>query len=221
MPINYKKRKESEITANNELKKLLENDDFSKDLREIVEDVEGIVPKTGIILDYQKIKFECDDNAAKIVNSMASMYLTENAIKNVPYVTNKLCVDIITLSNLLFQMDTAKQAMIKLFEEIDSGNIQPRTFEVLSQMQKSNMEISKHLNQFMITMESNYKTLREDHRNIRNDDELATTNEFEIVEPKFVDKDVPKMYQMKGPKDMLKLIQSVKTENERISKESK
>ena len=51
--------------------------------------------------------------------------LTQNTIKQ------KSVVDKITVSNLLFQMKTAEHAIIKLLEEIDNGNLHPRTFEVL------------------------------------------------------------------------------------------
>jgi hypothetical protein len=71
-------------------------------------------------------------------------------------------VDKLTVSNLLFQMKTAEHAIKKLLEEIDSGSTQARSFEVLASLQKSKMEIVKHLAAFMVTMENNYKNLKFD-----------------------------------------------------------
>ena len=74
-----------------------------------------------------------------------------------------MSIDKMTVSNLIFQMKTAEHAIIKLLEEIDAGGVRDRTFEVLSSLQKSKMEIVKHLAQFMIILENNYKNLKMDY----------------------------------------------------------
>ena len=52
----------------------------------------------------------------------------------------------------------------ELLEEIDNGGVHPRAFEVLSSLQKAKMDIVKHMAQFMVIMENNYKSLKEDYR---------------------------------------------------------
>jgi hypothetical protein len=73
-------------------------------------------------------------------------------------------------------MKTAEHAIIKLLEEIDNGNTHPRTFEVLSSLQRSKMEIVKHLAQFMVIMEQNYKNLKDDYR-VKKSEEPTTLQE--------------------------------------------
>lgn len=125
---------------------------------------EDVLPKMRAIapLDYDVVKTSADSKASDIVESVILLYLPKEFISNHEYVFQKMEVDKLTVSNLLFQMKTAEHAIKKLLEEIDGGNMQARTFEVLASLQKSKMEIVKHLAAFMVTMENNYKNLKFD-----------------------------------------------------------
>lgn len=163
-----------------ELEKLISEDNHA--IKALTAQAADILPSRAIgTLDYHNVKMECEDAADEIVNSVAGFYLEEHIISSVPYVKQKTAVDHITVSNLLFQMKTAEHAIIKLLEEIDNGNLHPRTFEVLSSLQRSKMEIVKHLAQFMIIMENNYKNLKTDYRikqseNLESDTEEVTNS---------------------------------------------
>ena len=122
--------------------------------------------KTIAPLNYDEVKGEADRKASDIVESVILMYLPADFVKEQDYVYQKMEVDKLTVSNLLFQMKTAEHAIKKLLEEIDSGSPQARHFEVLASLQKSKMEIVKHLAAFMVTMESNYKNLTYDWKNV-------------------------------------------------------
>ena len=153
-----------ELELKDELEQMIAQD--AADITAAVQQAKSILParSTSGFLDYETVKIDSDGTAKNIVDSIAEFYLNKNIITEIPYVTQKNLVDKITVSNLLFQMKTAEHAIIKLLEEIDSGNTHPRTFEVLSSLQRSKMEIVKHLAQFMVIMEQNYKNLREDYR---------------------------------------------------------
>jgi len=150
----------------------------AKDLEEIllgvqqdgIETVNGedVLPKLKAIspLDYDLVKGESDKKAADIVESVILLYLPQEFITQHDYVYQKMEVDKLTVSNLLFQMRTAEHAIKKLLEEIDNGSTHARSFEVLASLQKSKMEIVKHLAAFMVTMENNYKNLKYDWTNI-------------------------------------------------------
>jgi hypothetical protein len=163
MPRKIPQEKREQMAIRDELEKLISED--TQALRALTAQAADILPSRAIgTLDYHNVKIECEDSADEIVNSVAGFYLDEHIILNVPYVKQKTAVDHITVSNLLFQMKTAEHAIIKLLEEIDNGNLHPRTFEVLSSLQRSKMEIVKHLAQFMIIMENNYKNLKADYQ---------------------------------------------------------
>jgi hypothetical protein len=163
MPRKIDPEKKEQMLLRDELEKLISED--TQVIQSLTAQAGDILPSRAIsTLDYQNVKIECEDSADDIVNAVANFYLDEKIIESIPYVKQKTAVDHITISNLLFQMRTAEHAIIKLLEEIDNGNLHPRTFEVLSSLQRSKMEIVKHLAQFMIIMENNYKNLKNDYQ---------------------------------------------------------
>lgn len=164
MPRKDTPERKRELDLKDELERMIAQD--TADITSAVQQVRSILPtrSSAGFLDYESVKIDSDGTAKNIVDSIAEFYLNKNIVLEIPYVAQKNLVDKITVSNLLFQMKTAEHAIIKLLEEIDSGNTHPRTFEVLSSLQRSKMEIVKHLAQFMVIMEQNYKNLKEDYR---------------------------------------------------------
>jgi hypothetical protein len=149
-------------------------------------------------MDYEKVKTYADTKADNIVDSISEFYLSMGIIEEIPYVKQKSVVDKITVSNLLFQMKTAEHAIIKLLEEIDNGNLHPRTFEVLASLQRSKMEIVKHLAQFMVIMENNYKSLKEDYRIKKADEPISINAEY--------DESPKAAHQVRGTKQMIEML---------------
>jgi len=163
MPRKIPDEKKKEIQTKDELDRLLAAG--IEDLQLDIENAKNLLPgRNTAFMDYTKVKDFADTKAKDIIEAISVFYLTQEVVNNDSYIKEKCFVDKITVSNLLFQMKTAEHAIIKLLEEIDNGNMQPRSFEVLASLQKSKMEIVKHLAQFMVIMENNYKSLKEDYR---------------------------------------------------------
>jgi hypothetical protein len=164
MPRKNTPERQAEINERDELERLLNQD--TTEISKIVNVAESILPERPTIghMNYLEVKEGIDIESERIVDSIAEFYLDRKIISEISYVREKTIVDKITVSNLLFQMKTAEHAIIKLLEEIDNGNTHPRTFEVLSSLQRAKMEIVKHMAQFMVIMENNYKNLKEDYR---------------------------------------------------------
>jgi len=156
--------RKKEMELKDELERLISQD--VTQIGTLVQQAQSVLParSTSSFLNYDEVKTDSDTKSTDIVDSIAEFYLDRTIISEIPYVKQKNSVDKITVSNLLFQMKTAEHAIVKLLEEIDNGNTHPRTFEVLSSLQRSKMEIVKHLAQFMVIMEQNYKNLKEDYR---------------------------------------------------------
>lgn len=182
----------------------------AKDLEEILLGVntegiqtvsgEEVLPKLKSIspLNYDEVKTVSDQKASDIVESVILMYLPADFVKDQDYVFQKMEVDKLTVSNLLFQMKTAEHAIKKLLEEIDNGTPQARHFEVLASLQKSKMEIVKHLAAFMVTMENNYKNLNYDWKNVVEKVEEITESEEEPGES---------TTKFRGTKSLMSLVQ--------------
>lgn len=163
MPRKIPEEKKKELQTKDDLERMLAAG--IEDLQLDIENAKNLLPgRNTVFMDYIKVKDFSDTKADDIIDSISVFYLTEDVVETDPYIKEKCFVDKITISNLLFQMKTAEHAIIKLLEEIDSGNMHPRSFEVLASLQKSKMEIVKHLAQFMVIMENNYKSLKEDYR---------------------------------------------------------
>lgn len=197
----------------------------AKDLEDILlgintgtENISGeeVLPKLKAIspLNYDQVKRESDEKSTEIVESVILMYLPAEFVHQHDYVFQKMEVDKLTISNLLFQMKTAEHAIKKLLEEIDNGNLGARHFEVLSSLQKSKMEIVKHLQSFMVTMENNYKNLKFDYysNNVEKKPEL----ESETVEVKELEEDTKKF---RGTKSLMTMVQGY-VEEARKTKEN-
>jgi len=191
------------------MKKEIENlKKQAKDLEDIllgvsvsgIEAVSGeeVLPKLKAIspLNYDEVKTDSNKKASDIVESVILMYLPADFVQREDYVYQKMEVDKLTVSNLLFQMKTAEHAIKKLLEEIDSGSPQARHFEVLASLQKSKMEIVKHLATFMVTMENNYKNLNYDWKNLDKIQNIEISENTEESPSKF-----------RGTKGLMTLVQ--------------
>lgn len=195
------KRKELELK--DELERLVNSD--IQDMTNLVNEARGILPaRVTNFMDYDGVKIDSDGKADDIVDSIAEFYLDKGIIQEIPYIQQKNVVDKITVSNLLFQMKTAEHAITKLLEEIDNGNLHPRTFEVLASLQRSKMEIVKHLAQFMVIMEQNYKNLKEDYR-VKKSEEPTLIDSGESTE---YDEN-KNTFQMRGSRHLIETLREV------------
>lgn len=146
--------------------------------REIVEQifsdiVDDIIPPTDVNaefnndrigpLNYFALKEKCTNEAKELIDSMISFYLPSNMME-VSYIKSRIKDDILTISDLLFNMKTSEHAIMKLLETIDEGgNYNAKNFEQLSKLQTSKMEIVKHYEALKTILENNYKSLKRDY----------------------------------------------------------
>lgn len=119
-------------------------------------------PSTIKFTDFDKIIQECDDDALMIVTNTALFYVTIEDLRKEKRLADKITMDKMELSNLIFQSKSAKTSYVKLLEEIDAGNVHPRIFEVQSSLQKSMMEITKSKTAFIAIMENSWRNIRQE-----------------------------------------------------------
>ena len=196
--------KKREMAIKDELETML-SDGIDDNLIFDIESIKNIPAPNTTFMDYVKVKAYSDNNADHIVNSISVFYLTADIVDEIEYIKQKITVDKITLSNLLFQMKTAEHAIIKILEDIDNGNLSPRTFEVLSALQRSKMDIVKQFQHFMVVMENNYKSLKEDYR-VKKSDEPKQIEESEYSN------DPNASYQMRGTRQLIETLREVVAE---------
>jgi hypothetical protein len=96
------------------------------------------------------------------MNSLLKFYLSEELIQKNEYIQLKAKVDVMTMSQLIYQMKTAEHAITILMRSIDAGEVSPRMFEVLGGLQKTLLDIMKHQTLHMMAAEENLKKLKRD-----------------------------------------------------------
>jgi hypothetical protein len=196
--------KKREMAIKDELETML-SDGIDDNLIFDIESIKNIPAPNTTFMDYVKVKAYSDNNADHIVNSISVFYLTADIVDEIEYIKQKITVDKITLSNLLFQMKTAEHAIIKILEDIDNGNLSPRTFEVLSALQRSKMDIVKQFQHFMVVMENNYKSLKEDYR-------VKKSDEPKQIEESDYGNDPNANYQMRGTRQLIETLREAVAE---------
>ena len=127
-------------------------------------------------LDYVDVKDKSVIKGKKLMNSLLKLYLSKDIIENNEYIQLKAQVDQMTLSSLIFQMQTAEHALTTLLRTIDSGELGPRMFEVLGGLQKTMLDIMKHQTLHLHAMEEGAKKLKHDIDIYTTDKELEETN---------------------------------------------
>jgi hypothetical protein len=113
-------------------------------------------------MDYVETKVQANDQAKKLMNSLLKFYLSEELINKNEYIKLKAKTDVMTMANLVHQMQIAEHAIVILMRTIDSGEIAPRMFEVLGGLQKTMLDIMKHQTLHMMAAEEGMKKLKRD-----------------------------------------------------------
>jgi len=122
--------------------------------------------------NFNDIHKECDKQAKKLIQKVTGFILSDELIKQNPYLKNKIQVDIISLSGMLYQLSVNETMQKTLMEEVRSGATHPRMFEVFSQLSKTIGDLNKQLLQTTEAIKSTYRDIKNDIRE-KNQDMLA------------------------------------------------
>ena len=102
------------------------------------------------------------NRAEKTINSLLSFYLSEDIIAEHEYIRAKAQLDEYALSMLIRQMQNSETAITLLMETIHEGDVSPRMFEVLSDLQRTLLDIIKSQTMYLIAIEENAKKISRD-----------------------------------------------------------
>jgi hypothetical protein len=113
-------------------------------------------------VNYDDMKISSVNKSKKLMNSLLKFYLSQELIDSNEYIQAKAKLEMMTLSNLIQQMNIAERAITTLMRTIDTGEVSPRMFEVLGGLQKTMLDIMKHQTLHMMAAEENMKKLKRD-----------------------------------------------------------
>ena len=111
--------------------------------------------KTTEMMDFAGEKSTALSEAKALLDSITKFYVDLDQTES--HVEFKKKADTMNLSAMMFQLKSAQHAVTKILEEIDLGNMHPRLFEVLAQLQSQIMQMPKDYQAYLEKMEQNYK----------------------------------------------------------------
>lgn len=155
--------KEQELNLKDKLDGIILADEMLSGLS--MPDIPPIKPQRFINVD--NVKSEVEAEARSILESLSSFYNDMESLPDDNYIRHKQKIDALSISTMAFQIRTAQHAISKLIEEIDSGRLEPRLFEVLAQLQNQIMQMPKNFSTYMTQMEKNYKQLKQESEEIK------------------------------------------------------
>lgn len=144
--------------------------DILKELEKVNEDLQGKIrndpkimqsvtkPKTGFT-DFRKLLDETNQSVRPIVEAFCESYVSPENMLN-DKVQQRLNVDSIALSEILWKKAVSDVALIQIMERIDSGDDDFKMYTALSALIGSKNNIPKELLQTVMVLEKNYKELK-------------------------------------------------------------
>jgi hypothetical protein len=120
-------------------------------------------------MDFKKLHKKCDSEAKKMIKNATGFMLNDEVIKNNPYLKNKMQVDVVSLSGMLYQLKVNEMMQETLMEEVRSGATHNRNFEVFGQLSKTIGDLNKQLLQTVEAIKSTYKDIRFDVKERENE----------------------------------------------------
>ena len=111
-------------------------------------------------MDFTKEQILAMGDSKNYLDQMVNFYYGNELGGNTDHLAQKKKIDNMHLSSILLQMKTTQHAILKIMEEIEMGNMQPRMLEVLAQLQGQLVSYSKDYQNFVKSMEESYKILK-------------------------------------------------------------
>lgn len=121
-------------------------------------EMQKVIPDNGNSAKLAKAKKQ----ASKVMNNLLKFYLSEDIIEEHEYIKAKADLDEYALGMLIRQMQNSESAITTLMDTIDGGDVSPRMFEVLSDLQRTLLDIIKSQTMYMVAVEENAKKISRD-----------------------------------------------------------
>lgn len=152
--------------------KIESKDKFRDSLGDLLNDLPDEVPGLEDSPQLPRIKSEntqlvlsekAKAKAKRVMKSLLSFYLSEEIIDEHEYIKAKSELDEYALSMLIRQMQNSESAISTLMDTIiNEGDTSPRMFEVLSDLQRTLLDIIKSQTMYMVAIEENAKKMSRD-----------------------------------------------------------
>ena len=146
-------------------------DKFRDSIGDLLSELPDEVPGLSETPELPKVRVESTQGVAltrakgkakKVMSSLLKFYLSEEIIAEHEYIQAKSQLDEYALGMLIRQMENSEIAISTLMDTINEGDVSPRMFEVLSDLQRTLLDIIKSQTMYMVAIEENAKKISRD-----------------------------------------------------------
>jgi len=185
-------------------------EDFkNSSLGDLLDDLPDAVPGVDETPELHKVRVDNSsakrieqnrEKASKTIDKMLKFYLKEDIIDRNEYVKAKAEIDKMSLSMLLTQMENSEKAITSLMDQIGEGDVAPRLYEVLSELQRTQLDIIKTQTMYIVAVEENVKKVAREIEIYEMQKELEEDHEGENTEGKSL--------RARGARELMQAVQS-------------
>ena len=108
------------------------------------------------------------------MTSLLKLYLSDGFISKSEYVQAKVNLDSMTLGKIMNQMEVSERAISLLMENIEMGDINPKLFDALGNLQRTFIDLVKTQTNYVATAEEDYRKIALEKDNMEVEDTTAT-----------------------------------------------
>lgn len=147
-----------------ELEKMINNSSEKIGKELTPKDAPELAMEPAFTIDFEQLQRDCEKRAKKMIHNATGFMFSDEVVKDNSYLKNKMQVDIISLAGMLYQLSVNETMQKALMEEVRSGAMHPRMFEVFGQLSKTIGDLNKQLLQTVEAIKITYRDLKQDIR---------------------------------------------------------
>lgn len=135
------------------------------------------------------------EKAEKVMTTLLKLYLSDGFISKSEYVQAKVNLDSMTLGKIMNQMEVSERAISLLMENIEMGDINPKLFDAVGNLQRTFIELVKTQTNYVINAEEEYRKIALEKDSMNNVEDTTAT-------------EVSAGYKSSSQKDLMRMIRN-------------
>ena len=141
-----------------------------------------------------KVLVKAKEKAENVMTALLKLYLSDGFISKSEYVQAKVNLDSMTLGKIMNQMEVSERAISLLMENIEMGDINPKLFDALGNLQRTFIDLVKTQTNYVATAEEDYRKIALEKDSMEVEDTTAT--------------EVSNSYKSSSQKDLMRMIRT-------------
>ena len=121
-----------------------------------------------------KALVKAKEKTDNVMTSLLRLYLSDGFISKSEYVQAKVNLDSMTLGKIMNQMEVSERAISLLMENIEMGDINPKLFDALGNLQRTFIDLVKTQTNYVATAEEDYRKIALEKDSMSVEDTTAT-----------------------------------------------